>query len=191
MRTIVPLLLSSRRCRANFFVIACVVSAATLGACGGREAAPATDSAVANGASSAATNGASSAAGGALIAPHGGLLIPVGNGVAQLEFNVDSTEGVVLVHVLDGKAKEPLRLTQGRIDLTMLDLVEGAGDVNTVLAAKANPKTNETFDNTSVFVGFVPQLVGRMHFKARIQRIEVGGQVFTDIPISYPPDAHA
>ncbi|MEP7383365.1 MAG: hypothetical protein ABI910_16880 [Gemmatimonadota bacterium] len=161
-----------------FGTLAFMLAVATQLACGRTESARSTDS--------AATPAASNVASGALAAPHGGMPIEV-EGVAQLEFNVDTTHGLVLVHVLDGAAKEPVRFTQGRIDLTMLDLVEGVTEVNTVLAATSNPKTNESFDKTSVFLGFVPQLVGRGNFKARVQRIEVGGQVFTDIPLTYPP----
>lgn len=174
-----PQLFGRRRRLVPLFLL---VTAASVAACAGNDAESKGDSAAAPATAGSVT--------GPLKAPHGGMLVAVGNGVAQLEFLVDSTQGVVVVHVLDGAAKEPIRLTQGRIDLTMLDLVEGAGDVSTVLAAKANPKTNETFDSTSVFVGFVPQLVGRPRFRARVQRLEIGGQIFTDIPVSYPPDSH-
>lgn len=182
--TPIPFLRQSRPAQSRAFVAALLFAAASLGACSGeKDAAISADSAAASGTRSEATA--------PLTAPHGGMLVAVGKGVAQLEFNVDTTKGVVVVHVLDGAAKEPLRLTQGRIDLKMLDLVEGGGDVSTILAARANASTNETLDNTSVFVGFVPQLLGHGRFRARIQRIEVGGQVFTDIPVSFPPGANA
>lgn len=172
-----------RRPQFRMFLAALLFSATALGACGERAAPPPSDSVAAPVTKSEASR--------PMKAPHGGILVAVGNGVAQLEFNIDTTKGVVVVHVLDGAAKEPLRLTQARIDLTMLDLIEGNGIVNTVLGGKGNSATSETFDNTSVFVGFVPQLVEHGRFRARVQRIEVGGQVFTDIPFSYPPDARA
>lgn len=161
-----------------------VLAATSLAACGGtKDSAPASDSSTASVSPSQVTVPPKG--------PHGGMLVAVGNGLAQLEFNVDTTQGVVVLRVYDGAAKEPIRLTQGRIDMTMLDLVEGGADVTTILAGRASTKTNETIENTSVFIGFVPQLVGHARFRGRVQRIEIGGQVFTDIPVSYPPGASA
>ncbi len=175
---------SSARILPVVFGSVLIFVAASLAACGGtKDAAPASDSTTAT----AAPSGAALP----LKGPHGGMLVAVGNGVAQLEFNVDTTQGVVVLRVFDGAAKEPIRLTQGRIDMTMLDLVEGGADVTTILAGRASDKTKETIENTSVFVGFVPQLVGHPRFRGRVQRIEIGGQVFTDIPVSYPPGATA
>lgn len=187
MRTIATLPSRSSTARhSRAFVIALLVAAVSVTACGGsKDASPAADSAAAT---ARATPSESTAP---LTGPHGGMLVAVGNGVAQLEFNVDTTKGVVVLRVFDGAAKEPIRLTQGRIDMTMLDLVEGGADVTTILAGRASTKTNETIENTSVFVGFVPQLVGHARFRGRVQRIEIGGQVFTDIPVSYPPGANA
>lgn len=127
----------------------------------------------------------------AIAAPHGGMLVELGNRVAHVELVLDTARGILTVYVLDGTAQHPLRLTQGRLDLTMLDLVEGIPEVFTVLAGKANPKTEETFDNTSVFIGFVPQLTGRAQFQAVLQRVEVAGQLFADVPISYPAAARS
>jgi hypothetical protein len=115
------------------------------------------------------------------------MLVTLGDGRAHLELVVDTAKGVVTLHILDRDAKSPLRLSQGRIDLTMHDLVEGVPEAYTVLAGKADPRTKETLEDTSVFIGFVPQLVGRGEFRATVQRVDVGGEVFTDIPLTFPP----
>jgi len=127
----------------------------------------------------------------AITAPHGGMLVELGNRVAHVEFVLDTARGILTAYVLDGTAQHPLRLTRGRLDLTMLNLVEGIPEVFTVLAGKADPKTEETFDNTSVFIGFVPQLTGRAQYRALLQRVEVAEQLFADVPISYPPAARS
>lgn len=183
MCTLTPLP-SRPRCafRSAARLVALTLATLALAACGGGE------SSTADGTQA---TGKMPAAPAAIIAPHGGTLVEVGNRVAQVEFVLDSTRGTLTAYVLDGTARTPLRLTQGRLDLTMFDLVEGNPEVFTVLAGKANPKTEETFDNTSVFIGFVPQLAGRTAFRAKLQRIEVAGQVFTDVPVSYPPAARS
>lgn len=119
-------------------------------------------------------------------APHGGVLIELGD-VAHVEFVLDSSRGILTAYVLDGTARNSLRLTQGRLDLRMLNLVEGIPEVFTILGGKPDAATGETFENTSVFIGFVPQLTGRGEFRALLQRVEVDGQVFTDVPVTYPP----
>ncbi|MBK6485297.1 MAG: hypothetical protein IPF98_00185 [Gemmatimonadetes bacterium] len=163
---------------ARMVALTCTVLA--LAACGGGE--PST-------ADSAQAAGEGPVASAAMTAPHGGMLVELGNRVAHVEFVLDTTRGILTAYVLDATARHPLRLTQGRLDLTMFDLVEGNPEVVTVLAGKANPRTEETYDNTSVFIGFVPQLAGRGQFRASLQRVEIAGQVFTDVPVSYPATA--
>jgi hypothetical protein len=170
MRT--PVLPSAGSTRA--LLSATLLAALTLAACGG-ERAPASDS-----------TRAADAPATARTAPHGGVLLALGDGRAHLEFVVDTAKGVVTAYVLDRDARTPVRPTQGRIDLTMHELVEGVPEVYTVLAGKANPRTQETIEDTSVFIGFVPQLVGRPAFRATVQRVEVAGEVFSDIPLAYP-----
>lgn len=120
--------------------------------------------------------------------PHGGMLVELGDGAYHLEVVVDTGKTTVTAYVLDAAAKEPVRLSQGRIDLKMIDLVEGNAAVFTVLAAKASARTGETLDNTATFLGFVPELKGRGKFRAVVQRVAVGDRVFTDIPLSYPAE---
>jgi len=155
------------------------LAALTLAACGGGETARI------DGARAPVTPPTTTAA------PHGGVLVMLGEGRAHLEFVVDTAKGIVTAYVLDRDGKSPLRLSQGRIDLTMHDLVEGVPEVYTVLAGKANPRTEETLEDTSVFIGFVPQLVGRAAFRATVQRVDVRGEVFADIPLVFPPTPRA
>ena len=121
--------------------------------------------------------------------PHGGMLVELGDGSYHLEFVLDTASTILTAYVLDGAAKEPVRLSQSRIDLKMLDLVEGNVEVFTVLAAKGSVRTGETVDNTATYMAFVPELKGRGHFRAVIQRVEVGENVFTDIPVTFPAEA--
>ena len=163
-------------------LVALTVTALALAACGGGE--PSNEDST-----SAAERAAPVPA--TITAPHGGVLVELGNRAAHVEFVLDTTRGILTAYVLDATAQKPLRLAQGRLDLKMLSLVEGIPEVFTILAGRANAATGETFDNTSVFIGFVPQLTGRAQFQALLQRVEVNGQLFTDIPISYPAAARS
>ena len=121
--------------------------------------------------------------------PHGGMLVPIGGGAYHLEFVVDTAETAVFAHVLDATGRTPVRVAQPRIDLKMLDLVEGNVEVFLVLAAKPDLKAGEKEGDTPTFLGFAPELKGRGHFRAVVQRVEVGGKVYTDIPVTYPAAA--
>lgn len=125
----------------------------------------------------------------AVVGPHGGMLVPLGDGAYHLEFVVDSSETAVFAHVIDASGRTPVRVAQPRIDLKMLDLVEGNVEVFLVLAAKPDLKRGEKDGDTPTFLGFAPELKGRGHFRAVVQRVEVGGKVFTDIPVTYPAAA--
>ncbi|MCC6931080.1 MAG: hypothetical protein IT359_18960 [Gemmatimonadaceae bacterium] len=121
-----------------------------------------------------------------VVGPHGGMLVPLGDGANQLEFVVDTGSTAVFAHVLDASGRTPVRVAQPRIDLKMLDVAEGNVVVYLVLAAKPDAKLGETLGDTPTFLGFAPELKGRAHFRAVVQRVEVGGKVYTDVPVTYP-----
>jgi hypothetical protein len=160
------------------FLIALLASFTALTACGGGESAR-SDTARPAASTNAGTH--------AHTAPHGGMLVELGDEVAHLEIVVDTVRAEILAYVLDGEAEKGVALTQGRLDLKMLDLVPG-GEVFTVFGGKGSALTGERPDSTSTFIAFVPQLKEHPAFHGVLQRVEIRGQVFTDIPITYPPE---
>ncbi|MBK7832798.1 MAG: hypothetical protein IPJ56_10750 [Gemmatimonadetes bacterium] len=185
---LLPLVLQRIASRVPVASLLALVFLSSLVACaGGRDAAP-SDSAVA--APGAGAAGAAGAVGRPSDEPpHGGTLVALGGGAYHLEFVLDTATTILTAYVLDGATKEPVRLTQPRIDLKMLDLMEGNVEVYTVLAAKGSVKTGETVGNTATFMAFVPELKGRGRFRAVVQRVEVGEKVFTDIAVTFPAEA--
>lgn len=179
---LLPLLLQRIASRVPVASLLALVFLSSLVACaGGRDAAP-SDSAV-------AAPGAGAVGRPSDDPPHGGTLVALGGGAYHLEFVLDTATTILTAYVLDGATKEPVRLTQPRIDLKMLDLMEGNVEVFTVLAAKGSVTTGETVGNTATFMAFVPELKGRGRFRAVVQRVEVGEKVFTDIAVTFPAEA--
>jgi hypothetical protein len=177
-----PHALSSPSRHSLRFLIALVTAVSTLTACGGGESARSDTTRPAESSPASASAGTH-----AHTAPHGGILVELGDEVAHLEFVVDTVRAEILAYVLDGEAEKGIALTQGRLDLKMLDLVPG-GEVFTVFGGKGSALTGERPDSTSTFIAFVPQLKEHPAFHGVLQRVEVRGQVFTDIPITYPPE---
>lgn len=118
---------------------------------------------------------------------HGGVAVELGEHQFQLDVVADPGAGQLKAWVMDGHMENFVRLSLPAIDLE----IAGSGATQALrLAAQANAGSGETVGDTSQFQGEATWLKGFTNFSARIARIEIRGQIFTNINFSYPAAAH-
>lgn len=118
-------------------------------------------------------------------APHGGALTELGEEFAHVEVRVDAALGEIRLNLLDGESENPVRSKQTALSVTLKD---GAA---LRLAAAANPLTGETVGDSSEFAGSSPALRGIDRLEAVLERVDVLGKSFENVPLHWPTGTHA
>jgi hypothetical protein len=117
-------------------------------------------------------------------APHGGALTELGEEFAHVEVRVDAELGEIRLNLLDGESENPVRSRQPDLMVTLKD---GA---SLRLAAAANPLTGETVGDSSEFAGSFPALRGIDRLEAVLERVDVLGKSFENVPLHWPKGTH-
>lgn len=119
------------------------------------------------------------------VAPHGGMLVELGDHYATLEFLHNAEEGRLTLHLLDGHAENPIRLTESEI---VVEISKGEEDFSLPLQAREGTLTGESVGDTSEFSAVSPELVGASEFEGRIEKLSVRGKTFENIKFEYHAD---
>ena len=114
--------------------------------------------------------------------PHGGSPVKFGT-VAQLEFVLDPSSGLLTGYVLNGSG-QTTRITAKSIALTVTP--PGGQPTALSLASTMNGLTGDTVGNSSQFGGTSPGLKGITSFTGVVKEFTAGGQTFKDVAFSYP-----
>jgi len=115
--------------------------------------------------------------------PHGGTTVKMGS-VAQLEFVLDPSSGLLTAYVLDGMGMSTQRTTAKTIELQVTP--PGGSATALSLASTANGLTGDTVGNSSQFGGTLPALKGQTTFSGVVKSFTANGQTFSDVAFSYP-----
>lgn len=115
--------------------------------------------------------------------PHGGTTVKMGS-VAQLEFVLDPSSGLLTAYVLDGMGMSTQRTTAKTIELQVTP--PGGTATGLSLASTANGLTGDTVGNSSQFGGTLPALKGQTTFTGVVKSFTVNGQTFSEVAFSYP-----
>ncbi|MGE0360560.1 MAG: hypothetical protein AB7H93_10170 [Vicinamibacterales bacterium] len=115
--------------------------------------------------------------------PHGGTTVKMGT-VAQLEFVLDPSSGLLTAYVLDGMGMNTQRTTAKTIELQVTP--PGGSATALSLASTANGLTGDTVGNSSQFGGTLPALKGQTTFTGVVKSFTVNGQTISDVAFSYP-----
>lgn len=118
------------------------------------------------------------------VAPHGGALHELGAHQAHLEVVLESETGTLAVFILDGSAREGVRIEAPELEVLVRG-DQGRGEALT-LEAVANPLTGEVPGDSSEFRGESPSLVGRSRIVAVLAEVSVRGEVWRNVPLDYP-----
>jgi hypothetical protein len=120
-------------------------------------------------------------------APHGGALVALGDHFAHLELVFDAASGRITVYVLDGAARDGVRLAQ---DELRARIEVDHGELPLVLEPVERALTGETRGDSSEFSGRAEGLAGATRFDLTIETIRVRGQDFAEVRIPYPDGDH-
>jgi hypothetical protein len=122
-------------------------------------------------------------------APHGGTLVVLGDEFAHIEFVLDAEEGKLTAYILDAEAENPIRLSQGQIDM---DVTSDSFPEShrLLLLPVANELTGETVGDSSQFEASAPYFKGLSQFYGGIAEITVRGQTFATVTFEFPEGKH-
>jgi hypothetical protein len=115
--------------------------------------------------------------------PHGGTTVKMGT-IAQLEFVLDPSSGLLTAYVLDAMVAATMRTTARTIELQVTP--PGGQATPLSLASTANGLTGDTVGNSSQFGGTLPALKGASNFAGVVKSFTVNGQTVSDVAFSYP-----
>ena len=119
------------------------------------------------------------------VAPHGGTLVVLGDEFAHLELVLNQDNGELTIYVLDGEARNGVRLTQPTIILKTK--TDSAADFNELeLQAVANTLSGETVGDSSVFIVQSETLINQDRFGVEIEHISIKGQKFQNLSFPFP-----
>ena len=121
------------------------------------------------------------------VAPHGGALVALGDHFAHLELVFDAGEDRLTLYVLDGAARDGVRVTLPELRLRIRTERE---ELPLVLEPVERALTGETRGDSSEFSAVVPALRGAAHFEATVAAIRLKGQDYTEVVIPYPAGDH-
>lgn len=116
-------------------------------------------------------------------APHGGTLVVLSEEFLHIEFVLDAPKGELRAYILDSHAENPVRSTQGVIELQVKTESE---TFPVKLLGVTSPLSGETENDTSEFAAQDDRLKGQSKFKATVARVEAKGQVFTNLEFPFP-----
>jgi hypothetical protein len=116
-------------------------------------------------------------------APHGGTLVEIGDHAYNVELLRDAATGKLTAWFLDGHAENFVRLKAPSIEIVAT--VAGAKQT-LVLAAVANPATNEKVGDTSQFEVTADWLKTTATFDAVIPAVTIKDTPFTAIAFNFP-----
>lgn len=119
-------------------------------------------------------------------APHGGTVVQLG-AVAQLEFVLDPSSGLLTAYVLDAGGRGVMRIPAKSI---ALDITTPAGTSPLVLLSTANGLTGDTVGNSSQFGGTLPALKGLTTFSGTVKEATIGSEKLSGISFTYPAAHH-
>lgn len=119
-------------------------------------------------------------------APHGGTVVQMG-AVAQLEFVLDPSSGLLTAYVLDAGGHGVMRIPAKSITL---DVTTPGGTAPLVLTSTANGLTGDTVGNSSQFGGTLPALKGLTSFSGIVKEATFGSEKFSGIAFTYPAAHH-
>jgi hypothetical protein len=97
---------------------------------------------------------------------------------------LDAATGTLTVRVYDGHFEQPVRLAQSA--LTVAVTPPGGTATTVTCDAVADALSGETVGNTASFRGQADALKGLAAFDAVVRRLEIRGQVVTDLRFPFP-----
>ena len=119
------------------------------------------------------------------LAPPGTTGVAVGEHVAHLAVALDAASGTLTIRVYDGHFEHPVRLAQAAIEVAVTP-AGGAAAIEVACPAVADRLSGETVGDTASFRGQADALKGLAAFDAVVRRLEIRGQVVTDLAFPYP-----
>ena len=120
-------------------------------------------------------------------APHGGALGMLGNHAFQIEILPQPASGRIDLYVLDGGAERFVRIAATAIDARAKS---GEREWDLRFEAVANEATGETVGNSAHFVAYAAGLAVETDFEIMFDRLELLGQVFSNVTIPFPEGSH-
>lgn len=120
-------------------------------------------------------------------APHGGTLLVFGHEFAHLELVLNPKTGEMKAYVLDGEAKNGLRISQPTLTL---NIKKNGAPVQVNMTAEANALSGETVGNSSVFSVSDDRLMRMSQFEATVENLDIKGSKFDGTQFHFPEGNH-
>ena len=116
-------------------------------------------------------------------APHGGTLVVFGDEFAHIELLLEKKMGNITCFILDGEAKNGVRISQEQIKLK---IQYNNQKIDVILKGMANILTGETANDTSQFEGKSPELIMAEEFHVTMPSITIKGVPFRNMSFPFP-----
>lgn len=117
-------------------------------------------------------------------APPGTTGVAVGEHLAHLAVALDAATGALTIRIYDGHFERPVRLAQPSLVVAVTPAAGAAFDVT--CAAVADALSGETVGDTASFRGQADGLKGLAAFDAVVRRLEIRGQIVTNLRFPFP-----